>query len=174
MNYNIGNPNLGGGYNEAQAGPWPLFSAVPGADIATSGGEFDQWNLDGEVTVATTFINTPDFAFAISPNLTGMTSGKAWVNPTTCKMTVYYVLPCTDTNRLTSLPVVTRRYSGGGGGGNIHAGASGSPAGPFGNFENFSDGFGNEAVSALSSRKKGGFPSGRRAAEPPRICGLAR
>jgi hypothetical protein len=84
-----------GGHNEAQAGPWPLFSAVPGADIATYGGEFDQWNLGGAVTVAT-YINTPGFAFAISPNLSGMTSGKAWVDPTTCKMTIYYVLPCTD------------------------------------------------------------------------------
>jgi hypothetical protein len=95
LNYNIGNAQQTLGSNEAQAGPWPLFSAVAGADIATYGGQFDQWDLDGEA-VDGTFINTPDFAFAISANLSGMTSGKAWVDPTTCKMTIYYVSPCID------------------------------------------------------------------------------
>jgi hypothetical protein len=84
----------GPGDNEAQPGAWPLFSSEPGADIATYGGQFDDWlNL----AAIQGYINSAEMCFAIGANLVAMTAGSAWVDPSTCQMTVYYVsLPCQD------------------------------------------------------------------------------
>jgi hypothetical protein len=74
LNYVIGSPDGPTGSNEAQSGAWPLFSAQPGADLATYGGQYDDWRQGGYMQ---TFINSPDWCFAIGANLIGMTQGSA-------------------------------------------------------------------------------------------------
>lgn len=95
LNYVIGSIDGPTSLNEAQREiPWPLFSSQPGADIATYGGQFDDWGNGGTMQ---DFINSPDWCFAVGANLNAMAPpAKAWVDPTTCQMTVYYVVPCAN------------------------------------------------------------------------------
>jgi hypothetical protein len=85
--------NLGGptSANEAQSGAWPQFVAGATADVASYGGQFDDWQNGGTMQ---DFINSPDWCIAIGANLLAMTAGSAWIDPTTVQMTVYYVIPC--------------------------------------------------------------------------------
>jgi hypothetical protein len=81
----------------AQPGWWPLFSGLPNADIATyGGGQYDQMGM-GDIAVSTTLLNTTSMCVGISSNNTQMAYGAAHVDPTSVKITVYYVtVPCQD------------------------------------------------------------------------------
>jgi len=83
--------------NVYASGTWPTFLPGPNSDLATYGGQYDQWGQGGVLDTPNALINTPDMCFAISANATAMRSRAIHVDPSTCQMTVYYVsVPCGD------------------------------------------------------------------------------